>query len=84
MYNLAKGKNFFTHRQANQTWLTYNLQNNIFVNCGKSGQVVKGVNAGQSGKNPKWMIVSNLFNYDGKDTSAEESTGDADETVRAW
>ena len=81
MYNLAKGKNFFTHRQANQTWLTYNLQNNIFVNCGKSGQVVKGVNAGQSGKNPKWMIVSNLFNYDGKDTSAEESTGDADETV---
>ena len=81
MYNLAKGKNFFTHRQANQTWLTYNLQSNIFVNCGKSGQVVKGVNAGQSGKNPKWMIVSNLFNYDGKDTSAEESTGDADETV---
>ncbi len=81
MYNLAKGKNFFTHRQANQTWLTYNLQNNIFVNCGKSGQVVKGVNGGQNGKNPKWMIVSNLFNYDGKDTSAEESTGDADETV---
>ena len=81
MYNLAPGKNFFTHRQANQTWLTYNLQNNIFVNCGKSGQVVKGVNGGQNGKNPKWMIVSNLFNYDGKDTSAEESTGDADETV---
>ena len=81
MYNLAKGKNFFTHRQANQTWLAYNLQNNIFVNCGKSGQVVKGVNGGQSGKNPKWMIVSNLFNYDGKDTSAEESTGDADEPV---
>ena len=81
MYNLAKGKNFFTHRQANQTWLTYNLQNNIFVNCGKSGQVVKGVNGGQNGKNPKWMIVSNLFNYDGKDTSAEESTGDADEPV---
>ena len=81
LYNLAPGKNFFTHRQANQTWLTYNLQNNIFVNCGKSGQVVKGVNGGQSGKNPKWMIVSNLFNYDGKDTSAEESTGDADEPV---
>ena len=81
LYNLAKGKNFFTHRQSNQTWLTFNLQNNIFVNCGKSGQVVKGVNGGQSGKNPKWMIVSNLFNYDGKDTSAEESTGDADEPV---
>ena len=81
LYNLAPGKNFFTHRQSNQKWLTYNLQNNIFVNCGKSGQVVKGVNGGQSGKNPKWMIVNNLFNYDGKDTSAEESTGDADEPV---
>lgn len=81
LYNLAPGKNFFTHRQSNQKWLTYNLQNNIFVNCGKSGQVVKGVNGGQNGKNPKWMIVNNLFNYDGKDTSAEESTGDADEPV---
>ena len=81
LYNLAPGKNFFTHRQSNQTWLTYNLQNSIFVNCGKSGQVVKGVNGGQNGKNPKWMIVSNLFNYDGKDTSAAEDTGDADEPV---
>ncbi len=81
-YNLAKSKNFFTHRQSNQKWLAYTLVKNIFVNCGKSGQVVKGVNGGQSGQNPIWNIDSNIFNFDGADTSAAESTGDADEPVQ--
>lgn len=39
MYNLAPSKNFFSHRQSNQKWLVYSVQSNIFVNCGKSGQV---------------------------------------------
>ena len=87
LYNLAKGKNFFTHRQANQKWLAYTLTNSLFVNCGKSGQVVKGVNQGQSGANPTWSISGNAFNFeDGeggfKDTSAEESTGDEAEPVQ--
>ena len=82
MYNLAKGKNFFTHRQANQTWLTYNLQNNIFVNCGKSGQTIKGLNGGGSSANPTWVIKGNAFNFDGEDTSAAEATGDDSEPVQ--
>jgi hypothetical protein len=82
MYNLAPTKNFFSHRQANQTWLAYNVQNNIFVNCGKSGQVIKGMNGGQSGANPTWSISGNVFNFDGKDTSADESTGDEAEPVQ--
>ena len=87
LYNLAKGKNFFTHRQANQKWLAYTLTNSLFVNCGKSGQVVKGVNQGQNGANPTWSINGNAFNFeDGeggfKDTSAEESTGDEAEPVQ--
>ena len=87
LYNLAKGKNFFTHRQANQKWLAYTLTNSLFVNCGKSGQVVKGVNQGQSGANPTWSISGNAFNFeDGeggfKDTSGEESTGDEAEPVQ--
>ena len=81
MYNLASGKNFFSHRQSNQTWLKYNLSHNIFVNCGKSGQVVRGMNGGQSGKNPSWFINQNLFNFDGADTGAAESTGDEAEPV---
>ncbi len=81
MYNLAKNKNFFSHRQSNQKWLSYDVENNIFVNCGKSGQVIKGMNGGQSGKNPTWKIENNAFNYDGADTSANEDTGDAEEPV---
>ena len=80
MYNLAKAKNFFTHRQNNQKWLAYDVENNIFVNCGKSGQVIKGMNGGQGGSNPTWTIIGNAFNYDGADTSANEETGDADHT----
>ncbi|MBQ3632391.1 MAG: DUF4957 domain-containing protein [Prevotella sp.] len=87
LYNVAKAKNFYTHRQANQTWLAYYLRNNIFVNVGKSGQVVKGINQGQSGKNPKWTVNGNAFFFDDgegglKDTSADESTGDDDEPVQ--
>ena len=81
MYNLAKGKNFFSHRQSNQKWLSYDVENNIFVDCGKSGQVIKGMNGGQSGKNPTWKIESNAFNFDGADTSASEDTGDSEEPV---
>lgn len=82
MYNLASGKNFFTHRQANQKWMAYNVKNNIFVNCGKSGQVIKGLNGGSGGANPTWNVDGNAFNFEGADTSANEETGDADEPVK--
>ncbi|MBO7140442.1 MAG: DUF5123 domain-containing protein [Prevotella sp.] len=82
MYNLAKGKNFFSHRQNGQKWLAFDVQNNIFVNCGKSGQVIKGMNGGQASANPTWTIIGNAFNFDGADTSADESTGDSEETVQ--
>ena len=82
LYNLAKSKNFFTHRQSNQTWLAYNIQNSLFLNVGKSGQVVKGINQGQSGKNPLWNISGNAFNFEDADTSVAEDTGDAEEPVQ--
>ena len=82
MYNLAPSKNFFSHRQSNQKWLVYSVQSNIFVNCGKSGQVIKGINGGQQGTNPTWIVANNIFNFDGEDTSAKEETGDADEPVK--
>lgn len=82
MYNLAPTKNFFTHRQNNQTWLTYDVEQNIFVDCGKSGQVIKGMNGGSGGKNPTWIISGNLFNFGGADTSANEETGDEAEPIK--
>jgi hypothetical protein len=86
MYNLATGKNFFSHRQSNQKWLKYVVKNNVFVNCGKSGQVIKGMNGGQSGMNPTWDIDGNAFNFEAEgtmtDTSASEETADAEEPVK--
>lgn len=79
LYNMAKNKNFFVHRQNNQSWLSYEAKNSIFVNCGKSGEVVKGMNGGSTSANPTWSIDGNLFNYDGADTSANETTGDTSE-----
>ena len=83
MYNLALGKNFFTHRQNSQKWLTFDVENNIFVNCGKSGQTIKGINGGGSSANPTWNVDNNAFNFDGADTSASESTGDTDEPIKS-
>lgn len=82
MYNLAKSKNFFSHRQNSQKWLTFIAKNNIFVNCGKSGQVIKGMNGGGSSANPTFDIDGNAFNFEDADTSANEETGDAEEPVK--
>ena len=81
-YNISYNKNICTHRQANQTWLKYDIKNTVFINTGKSGQAIKGLNQGQSGTNPTWEISGNAFNFEGADTSANEDTGDADEPVK--
>ena len=81
-YNLTKSKNFFTHRQNSQTWLKFDVEDNIFVNCGKKGQTIKGINGGGSSANPVWTVKGNLFNFDDADTSAEESTGDDEEPIQ--
>ncbi len=81
-YNISYTKNVCTHRQANQTWMEYFVQNNVFINTGKNGQAIKGLNGGQGGKNPTWNINGNAFNFDGADSSAAETTGDNDEPVQ--
>ena len=74
-----------THRQSNQTWLAYDVQSCLVLDCGKEGQFIKGLNGGQSGKNPIWLIDGNSFlrTVDGNitDISAKEETGDEDEPV---
>ena len=82
MYNLAKTKNFFAHRQNGQKWLIFDIEQNIFVDCGKSGQVLQGLNGGQRSANPVYTVTGNLFNFDGADTSASESTADETEPVQ--
>ncbi len=81
-YNLTYTKNFFTHRSNSQTYLVFNVENNVFVNCGKVDQTIKGLNQGGSSKNPTWNVSGNLINFDGVDKSAVESTGDDDEPIQ--
>ena len=85
-YNIAYGKNVSSHRQSNQTWLGYEVKNCLVVDCGKDGQFIKGLNGGQSGKNPVWDIEGNSFQriVEGvmTDISANEETGDDDEPVK--
>ncbi len=71
-FNLSKSANFFTHRQTSQTWLVYNVQNNIFVDCGKDGQTVVGINGGVVSTNPTWNVSGNVFNFNGVDKSEAE------------
>ena len=80
-YNLAKDKNFFEQRDKGQKCLHFTIKDNIFVNCGKSGQTIKGLNGGQASANPTWAVSGNVFNFDGADTSADETTGDDDEPI---
>ena len=85
-YNIAYGKNVSTHRQSNQKWLGYEVKNCLVVDCGKSGQFVKGLNGGQGGANPVWAIEGNAFQriVEGvmTDISADENTGDDEEPVK--
>ena len=85
LYNIAYSKNVTSHRQSNQTWLAYELKNSLVIDCGKQGQFVKGLNGGQSGKNPTWTIDGNSFQWtvDGAltDISASETTDDEEEPV---
>jgi hypothetical protein len=86
LFNIAYDKNVNSHRQSNQKWLSYEIRNCLVVDCGKSGQFVKGFNGGQGGANPEWTIEGNSFQriVDGAmtDTSANEETGDDDQPVK--
>ena len=71
-YNLSKTANFFTLAKNSQKWLVFNVNNNIFVDCGKTGQTIIGINQGQQSDNPTWAASGNVINFGGEDKSATE------------
>ena len=85
LYNIALDKNVCSHRQSGQKWLAFDVQQSLIVDCGKSGQFVRGLNQGQASANPVWTVSGNSFQrtVDGvlTDVSADESTGDDEEPV---
>ena len=70
--NIANGKNFCDLKQNGTAQNVYTLKNNIFVDCGKNGQVVVGFNKGQASATPVWDVDGNIFNAGGEDKSAAE------------
>ena len=70
--NIANGKNFCDLKQNGTAQNVYTLKNNIFVDCGKSGQVVVGFNKGQASATPVWDVDGNIFNAGGEDKSTAE------------
>ena len=53
--NIAAGRNFCTHRQNGQAWMTYEVKNSIIVNCGKDN-FLASLNGGASSANPKYIV----------------------------
>lgn len=70
--NLDGGQNLNNLKQQGTEYNIYTLKNNIFMNCGKSGQVVVGFNGGQTSSTPVWDVDGNVFNWNGADVSATE------------
>lgn len=72
-YNFAPTRNFFSHRQNSQKWLNYNVEGVITLDCGKVGQVIKGLNGGGQSPNPKYS-VKNFFSLSTGDTGIVDNT----------
>ncbi len=77
--NLMTDNNYVLYlRQNNQTWITYNVNNNIVVDCMKQkGKFMSGVNTGNNDKDLKctWNVDKNLINYAGENTKESEVAG---------
>ena len=81
LYNITNGKTVNTLRKNSQAYQLYYVHNNIVVDCGKSNQFLKGLNAGQAGKDTNWEVDTNVFNFDGT-ISAEQQIGSSEENIK--
>lgn len=72
LYNITYNRTVNTLRKNSQEYQSYDVKNCIIVNCGKKGQFLKGLNAGQAGKTGNWNVDGNIFNFDGGDISTDE------------
>jgi hypothetical protein len=81
LYNIANGKTVNTLRKNSQAYQKYFVKNNIVVDCGKSGQFLKGLNAGQAGKDENWDVDGNCFNFGGKFIQ-EQKIGSTEDNIK--
>jgi len=81
LYNIANAKTVNTLRKNSQAYQKFAVKNSIIVNSGKSGQFLKGLNAGQAGKDTNWEVEGNCFNWGGE-VIAEQKIGSADDNIK--
>ena len=72
LYNIANGKTTSTLIENSNDCQSYVVENNIIVNCGKNGQFLAGLNAGQAGKTKNWTVSNNVINWNNVDVSGTE------------
>ena len=77
LYNIAYGKTPVLLQRHSQYYLSFELMDNVIVNCGEKGNFVAGLNEGQKSSEVEWVVDSNAFNFDGEDSGANEAYGNA-------
>ena len=70
--DFSGGQNFNNFSQKGTAQNVYTAKNSIFVNCGKSGQAIIGLNSGQASDQPLWAVDGNVFNWNGADVCETE------------
>ena len=81
IYNIASGKTTSTRRKNSQDWIKYVVTNSIIAESGKSGQFLKGLNAGQAGKDAEWTVDGNTFIFGGA-VIEEQAVGSTAENIQ--
>ena len=81
LYNIANARTVNSLRKNSQAYQKFAVKNSVIVNCGKSGQFLKGLNAGQAGKDTNWEVEGNCFNWGGE-VIAEQKIGSADDNIK--
>lgn len=81
LYNIANAKTVNTLRKNSQAYQKFAVKNSIIVDSGKSGQFLKGLNAGNAGKDTNWEVEGNCFNWGGE-VIAEQKIGSADDNIK--
>lgn len=81
LYNVVYGKTTSTLRKNSQKYQKFQVKNSVIANSGKNAQFLKGLNAGQAGKDDNWEVSGNAFNFDGEDI-VEQNVGATDGNVK--
>jgi hypothetical protein len=83
-YNVAKEKTTSTLRESGKDFMSFEVLNNIFVNSGKKGQFIKGLNAAGDSNNPSWIVKYNSFQWSTDNATYEDTSASEVDNVKKF